>query len=349
MTTPDPARHAGGVLAGVATNMLWALAIVMPVVLAEQSALALTLGRYTAYGLVSLAVIAVLRGDGVRSLRRREWGIALVFAAAGNVGYYFLFVLAVANAGAPLAAAIIGALPITVALYGNWRRREFPFGRLLWPIALLVTGLLLMNVAEWDAGGVGAVPTAGARIFGMLCALTALGLWTWYAIANAAFLKSHPLLRPGAWSTAIGVATLALVIGVLPFALLSEAGNAVLDSLTTGESSTIWRLIIGSLVLGVAVSWGGTLLWNIASERLPVALAGQLIVLETVAGMAYIFAIQRRVPSALALIGVALLVGGVLLGIRRTRPQTIEADVAIGRGCDRAPANRSAPIRRTGS
>src|SRR5688500_3109814 len=94
VTSAAGSRYAAGVIAGVATNLLWALAIVMPVLLEEQSALGLTIGRYTAYGLVSLAVTGLMRGAGVRQLGRREWLTALVFAAAGNVGYYFLFVLA---------------------------------------------------------------------------------------------------------------------------------------------------------------------------------------------------------------------------------------------------------------
>ncbi len=303
-------------------------------ILAEQSALALTVGRYTAYGLVSIAVITVMRGDGVRQLGPREWLTALVFAAAGNVGYYFLFVLAIANAGAPIAAAIIGALPVTVALYGNWRRHEFPFRRLLWPIVLLLAGMTVLNVAEWGAGSANREFTTRGRAFGILCAFTALGLWTWYAIANADFLKARPRLRAGAWSTAIGVATLALIMGMVPLLMISGYGGDALATFRAGDSTTTWRLIVGSLVLGVVVSWGGTLLWNIASERLPVALAGQLIVLETVAGLAYVFAVQGRVPSVITVVGVAMLVAGVLLGIRCTRPSSVEADIAAHGACD---------------
>jgi hypothetical protein len=59
-------------------------------------------------------------------------------------------------------------------------------------------------------------------------------------------------------------------------------------------------------------------------------------VLETVAGLGYVFAAQGRVPSILTVGGVVLLVVGVLLGIRRTRPGTIEARVAAARGCEHA-------------
>ena len=330
--TSDRSRYVAGIVAGVATNLLWALAIVAPVLLPEQSALALTLGRYTAYGVVSVAAIALMRGSGVRHLGRREWLTALVFAAAGNAVYYFLFVMAVANAGAAIAAAIIGSLPITVALYGNWRRREFPFARLLWPILLILAGLVVINIAEWDVGATAI--GAQRRGLGIACALVALALWTWYAIANADFLKQRPRLRAGAWSTAIGAATLLLVIVALPIALATQAGGDAVATLRDGDARAWWRFVAGSVVLGVAVSWGGTLLWNRASERLPVALAGQLIVLETVAGMTYVFAAQGRAPSLMTVVGIGLLIVGVILGIRRTKPETIEARVTSARGCD---------------
>jgi drug/metabolite transporter (DMT)-like permease len=330
-----PSRYAAGVVAGVATNLLWALALLVPVLLEEQSALALTLGRYAAYGILSVGIAFALPGDGVRRLRRREWGMALVFAAAGNVAYYFLFVLAIAHAGPAVAAGIIGALPVTVALYGNWRRREFPFGRLLSPIVLLVVGTILLNVAERGGAAGGSTYGTGERVAGIACALAALALWTWYAIANADFLKSRPTLRAGAWSTAIGIATLGLVLIALPTVLVSGAATGALETLRAGGSPMWWRFAAASVVLGVVVSWGGTLLWNRASERLPVALAGQLIVLETIAGMAYVFTAQHRMPSLLTVIGIIVLVLGVLLGIRRTRPTSIEHDVAAHRACER--------------
>jgi drug/metabolite transporter (DMT)-like permease len=317
----DRHRYAAGLVAGVATQLIWALAFLIPVLLAEQSALAITLGRYLAYGVVSLAMSAALRGYGMRGVLRREWAVAIAFAAAGNVGYYFLAVLAIAYAGAPAAAAIIGALPVTVALYGNWRRREFPVRRLALPIALLLAGMLVLNVAEWQHAAAGESRySAGQRALGIACAVAALALWTWYGIANADFLKSRPHLHPGAWSTTIGVATLALVVAALPLVVLSDAGASALTTLQRGGPPMWWRFAIGSIVLGVVVSWGGTLLWNRASERLPVAMAGQLIVLETVAGMAYVFTAEQRIPSIITIVGVAILVVGVLLGIRRTRP-----------------------------
>ena len=46
--------------------------------------------------------------------------------------------------------------------------------------------------------------------------------------------------------------------------------------------------------IGLLSSWLGTLCWNEASQRLPPTLAGQLIVFETLAALAYACAARQR-------------------------------------------------------
>jgi len=70
------------------------------------------------------------------------------------------------------------------------------------------------------------------------------------------------------------------------------------------------------LAIAVFASWLGTLCWNAASQRLPTALAGQLIVFETLAALAYAFVLRGQWPESLTLAGIALLVIGVIGGLR---------------------------------
>jgi drug/metabolite transporter (DMT)-like permease len=70
------------------------------------------------------------------------------------------------------------------------------------------------------------------------------------------------------------------------------------------------------LAIGLLASWLGTLCWNEASQRLAPALAGQLIVFETLAALAYAFALRGRMPGITTLAGVALLVAGVVWALR---------------------------------
>ena len=70
------------------------------------------------------------------------------------------------------------------------------------------------------------------------------------------------------------------------------------------------------LAIGFLASWLGTLCWNEASQRLPPALAGQLIVFETLAALGYALALRGERLAPLTLLGVALLVAGVMWALR---------------------------------
>ena len=70
------------------------------------------------------------------------------------------------------------------------------------------------------------------------------------------------------------------------------------------------------LAIGLFASWLGTLCWNEASQRLPTTVAGQLIVFETLAALAYAFMLRGRAPEAITLLGIVLLVAGVVWALR---------------------------------
>jgi drug/metabolite transporter (DMT)-like permease len=68
------------------------------------------------------------------------------------------------------------------------------------------------------------------------------------------------------------------------------------------------------------------LCWNQASQRLPTALVGQLIVFETLAALGYAFVLRAAVPPPLTLLGITSLVAGVLWATR-VKPQPVEATI----------------------
>lgn len=70
------------------------------------------------------------------------------------------------------------------------------------------------------------------------------------------------------------------------------------------------------IAIGLFASWLGTLCWNEASQRLPTALAGQLIVFETLAALAYAFILRGTMPQPLTMVGIACLIVGVLRAVR---------------------------------
>lgn len=96
---------------------------------------------------------------------------------------YLLLAVGLRFAGAPVATSLVGIIPVMVAVAGNLVEREFPWRRLVLPLALILPGLLAINLAGTGAGA----PAGEDRLFGLLCTLGTVGLWTFYAVANARF------------------------------------------------------------------------------------------------------------------------------------------------------------------
>ncbi len=76
------------------------------------------------------------------------------------------------------------------------------------------------------------------------------------------------------------------------------------------------------VAIGLFASWLGTLCWNAASQRLPTALVGQLIVFETLSALLYAFVLRGMWPGGMTLLGIGLLVTGVLVAVR-VRPVAV--------------------------
>ena len=308
-----------GILFGVGAGLLWGIAFVAPEFAPKYNPVEIALGRYLFYGIVSVCILTTQKPQVFVQYQKKLWLTALLFAIIGNLGYYSLLVISIRFIGSSSAALIIGTIPVTVAVVSNLFKREFRFSRLLLPTLLILAGLILINTLGPQNSGAG-VSGGWKLLLGLGSVIGALALWTWYGVANATFLKTHSQLSASHWSTMIGVMTLALVVLTVLVTVVLVPSAIDGDKYTTLSPNLVWFIIV-SLVLGVAVTWGGTLLWNKASILLPTPLAGQLIVTETVSGVTYAFLIQLRLPSAPQLLAIALIIGGVLIGFRVTRAQ----------------------------
>jgi drug/metabolite transporter (DMT)-like permease len=120
----------------------------------------------------------------------------------------------------------------------------------------------------------------------------------------------------------VGVATGVITLVALPLAWVA----GLLGPVGTADPSLL-GLLLGSIVLGMLVSWGGTWLWNAASARLPTSLAGMLVVVETISGVTYVYLARGQWPPVLQLAGFAVIIIGVLIAVRRQRSDEPEAPV----------------------
>jgi drug/metabolite transporter (DMT)-like permease len=224
---------------------------------------------------------------------------------------------------------IIGTLPVVIALVSN-RRDAARDGRLPWrrlapSLALIGAGIALVNRAELAQLAPG--DDLGRYALGALLAVGAVICWTWYPIRNADWLRAHADRPPATWATAQGVATLPLALaGYAAFWAWSAWRG---DGFAMPFGPRPLPFVGLMLAIGLLASWLGTLCWNEASQRLPTTLAGQLIVFETLAALAYAFVVRASVPAPAALAGIALLVVGVLWALR-ARPQPLAAEGHAG-------------------
>lgn len=299
-----------GVLSALGAGLVWGLAFVVPVMLPDYPPTLLAFGRYLAFGVIAL-VLALRRLAPLRALSGRDWLVALELTLVGNLLYYLCLASAIQMVGAALPTMTIGTLPVVIAVVANLQQNSLPWKKLLPALAVIAAGLSLVHRHELRATGI----PAAAMGRGVALAFGALLCWTWYPIRNARWLKIRPGLSAANWATAQGLAMLPLAL--IGFALIGPIGLPEAFPWPLGPRPAIY---LGLMVAtGLFASWLGTLFWNRASALLPTALTGPLIVFETLSALAYAFLWQGRWPTPDVAAGIALLVLGVLLGVRACR------------------------------
>ena len=329
-----PPRRVAGVLFALAAGLVWGLVFVGPLLLPEYPATMQAFGRYVAFGLIALPLGGFDRMKLAR-LTRADWLEALKLALVGNIVYYLFLASSIQRAGGPVPTMIIGTLPVVIAVASKLRgagrgaRAEvrLAWSKLLPPLALIGAGIALVNHVELQRLRADPHADLARYALGGLLAAGAVVCWTWYPIRNAEWLRARPDRSPRVWATAQGLMT-------LPLALIGYAGTW-LWNLASDEAFAMPfgpRPIdfVGLMfALGLLASWLGTLCWNEASQRLPPALSGQLIVFETLAALGYAFVLRKAWPPAETLCGVTLLIGGVVWAVR-SRPAEAGASVHPG-------------------
>lgn len=302
--TTEARRIWAGIAAGLAAGALWGLVFVLPRLVTAYGSFEVTLGRYAVYAAVSAAAMAWAWRRARPHLRPAVLAAALLLGWLGNSLYYLLVVFAVRWAGTALTGLIIGTIPLWLLLIG--RPPGLKLARLAPGAACTAAGLALMHWSATQAG------TGPMFAWGVACAVAALVSWTAYAVLNANWMRRHPTLPNDVWTNLLGLATL---LGLLPLAWLVEPAAAAAT-----ERQAEWGLFIGvSLAMGLGASWVATWLWNLASQRLPTSLAGQLIVSETLFALAYGFGYEQRWPSVLEWTAAALFTLGIVWAIRQHR------------------------------
>ncbi len=302
-----------GILCGLLTGALWGLTFVAPRAVLPFTELDLAIARYGIFGFASLALMLhpTFRPQRVTWETLR---IAIILGGTGYVGYYVAVAFAVRLAGPAIPPLVIGALPVILAIIGNWQERDsgrqVRWRALALPLAFIAAGLAVVNADALEQASFNAAQADVA--LGTLCAVVALLIWVIYAIINARAMRGADAPASLPWT---GLQGLGAAIGTLPLIPISWASGASAWPTQALISPAALSFYAWALVLGIAGSWLATLAWVVASRRLPLALSAQLIVAETVFALAYGFAFEVRWPRAAEWLGSGLLVAGVIVGV----------------------------------
>lgn len=285
----------------MAAGALWGLVFVAPRMTPGLSSLDLAAGRFLAYGLVSLVILAALPRRRVPTASQMVWALGL--SVLGFTGYYWFLVLAIRDAGTEVPTLIIGTIPLWVMALG--KPAGLRWAALLPGLVLTATGLALMVNATAPAGA-----SAGAPAFarGVGWAMLAMACWTVFALLNAAWLKRHPDVSATEWANWLGVAT-----GVGALVLWSALGTPAAELV---RQPGFAQSALVCVATGVGSAWLATILWNIASQRLSASLCGQLIVSETLFALLYSFAWDGRWPAPAQAVACVLFTIGILASIK---------------------------------
>ena len=295
----------------IAVNCIWGLAFVIPQYLAEVNPALVALGRYFIYGILSAGILfAAAR---TVDFARIPWMRAFAYAFIGHVGYYVILAWALSMGGVLVVAPIMATLPVSVAVVGNALNKELAFRRLIFPLLFILVGITCLRIFQNNALSIHGAP-ARNMIYGALLALGALSMWTMYAVLNAAYLK-HTKISSVVWAQAMGLCCLLQAgIAVSLWFFLHEQPALLFQ--WTRSHELMLKFLAGILVLGIVVSWLSTQVWNRVSRRLPIAVAGQLLVVQSLAAIAYGSWLDRQVPHLVESICVVVVVIGVVWGVQ---------------------------------
>jgi drug/metabolite transporter (DMT)-like permease len=298
-------REFRGIFFAMLACAAWGGSFLAPRALPDIDANTIACFRFLFFGISSGMALLIRRGR-LPPFRWTYFGEAVVLSASGYSIYYLCLAIGVKEVGVPFATAIVGLLPLTVLIAATPVRKWWRY----WvPALLLSTGAILLPAELFsDAYGALLEKSSEDRAVGLGASLAALGLWTFFAVRNAAFLRRHPEWTALEWAGVLGVFS-GVGSGLFFFAtrdtdvFLAAAGDV--------------RLLVWTGFMGIVGAWGATALWNEASRALPAAFLGQLLVFEAAFGLFYGFLYEGRAPRVLEAVAIASLLCGAVTAMRK--------------------------------
>lgn len=290
-----------GVGYGVCAGLCWGVIFLGPQLTPGLSGLQFAVLRFLCYGAISAALLMPRWRRVCATLGKADWTSLFWLSLIGNLVYYSLVGTGVQWVGIATTSLIVGLIPVVVTLAGRNDANAVALRKLLPSLGCAVAGVVLIS---WHALADSDKPAALTSIAGILCAIGALLTWSWFAVSNARRLAQLPGISSHDWALLTGVMTGAqsLLLAVPALAFQADAH---------GLSEWLHFLLVAGGVALLSSVVGGAC-WNQASRLLPLALSGQVLVIETLAALFFGFLWERRLPDGYELAAIALLLMGVV-------------------------------------
>jgi drug/metabolite transporter (DMT)-like permease len=297
-----------GLIAAGLAAFSWSLSFIVPFVIGSYSVFDFTLVEFVMSGFLGLGLLW-RRAAAVRALNLDDWLVASSLGLIGYVGYFLAVMGAAVYAGPVVAPAFLGLVPVVLGVAGNLRERTVPWASLALPLSLAAMGLCLVNGSSFmRAGGL----QSRSLILGIPLAILAVTLWTSFGLLNQSALAKRPQMDSGVWAALIMVGAGLAMLAFLPIGMLLnlfEIPRLGLHVYTAGP------FILWAAGLAIFANVGGAVGWTFASQRLPVALAAQMITMEPTSATILGLVVHRRWPTLMEVLGMIVLLVGVIIAI----------------------------------
>lgn len=271
--------------------------------------------RYAAATAI-LLLLARLAGTRPVRPRGREWLWLAGLAMTGLVLFNVAVVRGVAHAEPAVIAVAVASVPVVLGILGPWLERRAPSRQVLLAAPVVVTGAALVE-------GTGRTDAAGVA-----WAALALGCEAAFTLLAVPVLGRH---------TPWGVSVHASRLGTVLFAVLGVTREG-----PTAAAELTWAQWAAVGYLALLVTAAAFVLWYSTVRTVGTGRAGLLTGIAPLAAAAVGTATGSGLPGPSVWLGIAVVIGGLVGGLRASRAPGAAASVdAVARTAPSPTSTRS--------
>ena len=290
-----------GVIYLLAACFCWSGVFVIPRYMEGFSPIEISLGRFLCFGGVSVMALLIKRRNLLSRIWWPIWKKAFWLGLISTLICYAATVCCVQYAGSKIATLLFGLVPIIVAICGNYRKKEYPYKVIAFPILSIFIGVILANLEAFSLEA----ESIPLYLLGFGFGIIAILCWIGYVLFCFDFMQKHKQVDSFDWVLMIGSSTFCVSI-VVSGVLVGWQGLERYANLSLGP----W--VGGSSILGIVGSWLALYFWTKGNLRLPISLVGQLAIFELIFCLIFLYIVEQRVPPIWEFLGLGLMVLGVM-------------------------------------